>query len=161
MFGSTLIVFSCVGYSAERVSFGILFFLASVFHFVEFFNHFKNRPSRYIFLGLGFAGIVLGIISVAGVNIDLSTVCLIFGIMDATSGLLEICAHSIFLKMSIKTPLNFVEYAISAADIFFGIILIIKLEEGLLVHVLYLAIVFLANGIIALLETVKEIRLHE
>ncbi len=159
--GATLISFSIIGYTAERVSLGILFLLASIFHIVELQKNYKKLPARYIYFGLTVVGIVLGIVSIVVDSIELTTVCLIFGIMDTTSGLLEIFTNSVILKKTIKTSINFVEYAISAADILFGIILMIELEEGLLVHVIYLGTVFLTNGIIVLVELIGHWIKHE
>lgn len=156
-----MIICSIVGYAGEKVFLGILFFLASVFHFGEFQRNSSNVLARYIYLGLALFGVALGITILIVKTIDLPTVCLVFGIMDAASGLIEILTNSLILKMSIKTPTNCAEYLISTADIVFGIILIIKLQNGLLIHILYLATIFIVNGLIALIETIVKYKSHE
>ena len=156
-----MIVFSILGYKATRISLGILFLLASVFHILEVHRCRHNIPAMVIYIFLSIVGVTLGLISIFMESIDLATVCLIFGIMDVSSGALEITTNAAIFKKSIKSPTNFTEYAISTADIIFGIILIIKLEEGLLVHVLYLALVFIVNGIVALIESIKDFKLNE
>lgn len=158
-FAGTLIAFTSIGYMAEKISLGILFFLTAVFHIYEAHHHFNNTGARLVFGLLSIVGILLGIISVAS-EIDLKICCLLFGIMDAASGLTEILTNYFILKRTGKTLLNITDYIVSVADIVFGIILIIKLENGLLIHVLYLSIVFIINGCIALFEAIYDLKHH-
>ena len=155
-FGVILIVFSILGYEASRISLGILFLLASVFHISEFHHNFKNKIAASIYGGLAVAGIIIGIGTLLDNFLELWVVCLAFGIMDVVSGVLEIITNAAILKRTIKSRLNITEYLISVADIIFGILFIIHLEHGLLVHVIYLAVVFFANAAITLAELVLE-----
>ena len=158
---ATMIVFSIIGYSAEKSSLGILFLLASVFHISEFHHYNRNKSAGTIYFALSVIGIVLGVIALTLNNLELWVVCLAFGIMDTVSGILEIFTNAVLLKKTVKSRINFTEYAISTADIIFGILLIISLEKGLKVHILYLAIVFLVNAAIAITHIATEVGKHE
>lgn len=159
--GGVMIAISITGNAASRYLIGSLFLLASVFHALEFHKHFDKLPTRLIYGLLFLAGIVFGILTLVLKKASLDHVCLVFGIMDVSSGLLEIFANSVILKKSVKSPINFTEYAISVADIIFGTLLIIEGDEGVLVHILYLSVVFIVNGIISLLETIKDLEVDE
>ena len=156
-----LIAFSIVGYEIGRVNLGILFILTAVFHYLEFEKHLKNPAARYIYAGLTFVGVILGFLCISLEGFELKTICLIFGIMDLSSGAIEIFTNALILDKTVKNPIFLVEYLISTADIVFGILLIIEREQGLLVHVLYLSAVFLVNGILALVELLLHKHHHE
>lgn len=161
LIGVALVVFSILDYPVQEVNLGILFILTAAFHYIEFEKHIKIPAARYIYAALAVIGVVLGFVSIFYEPLELWTVCLIFGIMDTASGLIEIFTNAVILDKTFKNPISFVEFAISIADIFFGIILIIKLEAGLLVHILYIAAVFFINGIIAIIELIHHKRKHE
>ena len=159
--GCTMMVFSILGYTAERVSLGILFLLASVFHIYEFHHYNRKKIAGTIYFVLSIAGISLGVWTLIDSNLELWVVCLVFGIMDVLSGILEIITNAIVLKKPFNLRTNITEYCISTADVIFGVLLIISLEKGLLVHIVYLAIVFLINAAVALTEIAGKIGRHE
>ena len=157
----TMIAFSILGYTAERVSLGILFLLASVFHISEFHHYNNNKVAGTIYFALSIIGIILGVWSLVDGNLDLWLVALIFGIMDVVSGAFEIFTNAVILKKPFNSRTNITEYAVSTADIIFGILLIIHRENGLTVHVIYLAIVFLINAAVAITHIASELGKHE
>ena len=161
IFAGILIAFLIIGRDFERVALGILFLLASVFHFAEFYRNFENPRAKYIYLGLAIIGVGLGIFTLVHYKIELWLVCLLFGLLDAFSGLLEIGTNAFILKRSCKKPLDLAEYVISSADILFGILLILELEEGIFVHVVFLTTVFVANGALTLTKLFLDLRKHE
>ncbi len=161
IFAGILIAFLIIGRDFERVALGILFLLASVFHFAEFYRNFKNPRAKYIYLGLAIIGVGLGIFTLAYYKAELWLVCLLFGLLDALSGLLEIATGAFILKRSCKKPLDLAEYVISFADILFGILLILELEEGIFVHVVFLTTVFVANGALTLTKLILDLKKHE
>lgn len=161
VFAGILIAFLIIGRDFERVALGILFLLASVFHFAEFYRNFKNPRAKYIYLGLAIIGVGLGIFTLVYYKAELWLVCLLFGLLDALSGLLEIGTNAFILKRSVKKPLELAEYVISSADILFGILLILELEEGIFVHVVFLTTVFLANGALTFTKLILDLKKHE
>lgn len=161
VFAGILIAFLIIGHDFERVALGILFLLASVFHFAEFYRNFKNPRAKYIYLGLAIIGVGLGIFTLVDYKVELWLVCLLFGLLDAMSGLLEIGTSAFILKRSCKNPLELAEYVISSADILFGILLILELEEWIFVHVVFLTTVFIANGALPLIKLFLDLRKNE
>lgn len=161
VFAGILIVFLIIGRDFERIALGILFLLASVFHFAEFYRNFKTPRSKYIYLGLAIFEVGLGIFTLVHYKVELWLVCLLFGLLDVLSGLLEIGTNAFILKRSYKKPLELAEYVISSADILFGIFLIVDLEEGIFVHVVFLTTVFVANGALTLTKLFLDLKKHE
>ena len=161
IFAGILIAFLIIGRDFERVALGTLFLLASVFHIAEFYRNFKNPRSKYIYLGLAIIGLGLGIFTLVHYKAELWLVCLLFGILDVLSGLLEIATSAFILKRSCKKPLELGEYVISSADILFGILLILELEKGIFVHVVFLTSVFVANGALTLTKLILDLKKHE
>ena len=155
--GGTMIVFSILGFKAERVSLGILFLLTSVFHIAQFHHYNNKKVAGSIYFALSLVGITLGLISLIGSQIELWVVCLMFGIMDVVSGGLEIFTNAVVLKKPFKSRSNCTEYIVSTVDIIFGILLLIKLEEGLLVHIIYLSVIFIVNAAVALTEIASKV----
>lgn len=156
-----MIAFSIIGYAVERASLGILFLLASVFHISEFHHYNKNKAAGTIYFALSIIGITLGVWSLVDGNLDLWLVALIFGIMDVVSGAFEIFTNAVVLKKPFNSRSNITEYAVSTADIIFGILLIIHRENGLTVHIIYLAVVFLINAAVAMTHVTNELGKHE
>ena len=161
VFGSFLITLLILGTNAERVSLGALFLLASVFHFAEFYRNRSNKRASFIFLGLAIIGVVLGIVSMAVESVTISNVCLMFGIMDVFSGVMELVISALILKRSSKNPLEFAEYVISTADIVFGTLLIFELEHGIVLHVSFIAAVFILNGMLSLIKLILDLKSDE
>ena len=161
IFTGILIAFLIIGRDFERVALGTLFLLSSVFHFAEFYRNFKNPRAKYIYLGLAIIGVGLGIFTLVHYKAELWVVCLLFGLLDVLSGLFEIATSAFILKRSCKNPLELAEYVISSADILFGILLILELEKGIFVHVVFLTTVFVANGALTLTKLILDLKKHE
>lgn len=125
-------------------------------HFAGFISAKKQTFAKVIFAVLFVSGLIIGFLCLFDKNIDVSTICLIFGILDICRGFAEILIEFYKNFPVINKPLSLLEIAVSTGDIIFGILLIINRINGIYPHLIYLGSAFIVMVIIWILELFKH-----
>lgn len=129
----------------------ILIILGSVPHILIF----SADRTRISYLVIGLVGLSFGILFLCTKDSDLynvDEVCMTWGVIDICRGTTEIVNIAPHLKH--KKVGDIVEVAISTGDIVVGILLCIHLQEGLTLHLIYLATAFFITVIKNVVELI-------
>jgi len=100
-----------------------------------------RKKQTYLIIGL--VGIVFGVLFLATDVFDPDSVCMVWGAIDICRGTTEIISVAPHVK---KNKAELIEIAISLGDIAIGILLIIHMSNGFVLHLIYLGIEFLISG---------------
>ena len=86
---------------------------------------------------------------------DLEMLCFGWGIMEIILGSIEVYIDFLEIK---ETKIAWLELIVNASTIIFGVLLCIKLYEGLTIHIIFLSISLFLLAIIALIKFIKIMR---
>ena len=115
----------------------------------------KQFLNKYnLTFALSLASLVLGIIFLVN-KVEIEKLCFVWGFYEITSSLIEIQLAVVEVK---HNKLAIIEIAVELATIVFGILLCIKLEEGLTGHLLFMSISLFMIAIMILLEVAPELK---
>lgn len=125
------------------IGYGLLVFAGSLVHIILYFLNqgYKNKRCSYL-LVLGILGAIIGILFLT-TNISFRAVCLLWGILDIARGASEILFTIPLIK---NKKIEIYDIAISIMDIIFGILLCVKLADGLHIHIIILGISFILSA---------------
>lgn len=116
-----------------------LILLSSVPHLLIYVI--DRKKQTYLIIGL--VGIVFGVLFLATDVFDPDSICMVWGAIDICRGTTEIISVAPHVK---KNKAELIEIAISLGDIAIGILLIIHMSNGIVLHLIYLGIEFLISG---------------
>lgn len=160
VYGISSICFSRLDYlhNQYELVLEILLILAGVAKIVNFIGGHKIRHEFNFDIAFGIISIALGFILMAK-KLDLSKICLFWGIFEVVEGAFEVQHLIVLLKE--KDYIAILELAITAIQIVFGILLCINTEEEIKLHLIIVGIVFILSAIAQILGTVIEHRKEE
>lgn len=137
---------------------GMLVTITSFFEIAAylFSKSYKQGSKLYILIISG-SLLIFGVVSMLA-SLPITSICLIWGIGDALTGVFGGIRSSIALK---KEKIQIVDLIISIGFVVFGIILAIKLQEGIKGHLIFCSIAYLVDAIIMLIEFIKTYKYRE
>ena len=138
---------------------GLLIMLSSIVHILLYIvkQGYKYKEKGF-FLVIGLIGLALGIIFLVNKKADIYTICLYWGLLDIVRGSLEIKDIIPELK---NNKLEIVELVISIGDIVLGILLCLRQESGLQVHVIYIGASFILTCIKLIVDEIIQKRVKK
>ena len=138
-----------------RIMLAVLILLSSVPHLLIYIS--DRRRLSYLIIGL--VGLAFGILFLATPIFTADEICMVWGCIDICRGLTEIINVAPHVR---KEKKELLEIAISLGDIVVGVLLIIHMSDGLVLHLTYLGIAFILSAIKNLLEFIFAQKLkHE
>lgn len=121
----------------------------------DFIGGHKIKHEFNFDIAFGICSIALGIIFMAA-DIDLKTICLIWGIFEIIEGAFEL-QHLIVL-LNHKDFIAIIEVVVAVLKVIFGILLCVHTEEDIKVHLIVVGVVFILSAIAQVLHTIIEHR---
>lgn len=155
LYGVMVIIFSHNQFVIDnyQIMLGIILMIGGVAKIVDYIGGHKIKHEFNFDLVFGILGIVMGIVVMAK-TMSISTVCIIWGVLEILKGAFEIQHLIIVIKH--KNYLAFISFGCALLDITFGTLLCIHTEEDIAVHLIVVGIVFIVSAITEVIETILE-----
>ena len=129
---------------------GLIVFLSSLVHILLFFiKEGYKKFDKASFLLIGVLGFIAGFVFMF-VNMELSLLCLLLGILDIIRSSFEVLDSIREIK---EDKLEIIELIVALGDIALGILICFERENGLVLHLTYLGVAFFISAIKLFIET--------
>lgn len=152
--GITVLLLRGAGVQYDRVILGTILIITGSCKFAVFFiEQAYKLPSNFLLIsailmiGFGFIFLFSGT--------EMETLCFGWGIMEIALGAVEIQTSLFEVK---EDKFQIVEIAIALGNIVFGVLLCVRLSNGLNGHLIFMGISFILTGILYLFKHIKRKR---
>lgn len=127
---------------------GIIFIVMAVAMFLNALTELKVDKKKTIALPISIINFATGLIFIFS-NLDVNTMCFIWGLLDIISSSLLIYEKVSVIK---QNKLNILKIIVYIGEITFGVLLCIKMEGGIRGHLIFLGISLILDIILLTLE---------
>jgi len=156
IFGILVIIFAHDSFEKSHIYIGSVLIFTSVPSILIYFlgGRYHNKYKMpYNFFAL--FGIIAGIAFIISETISIGVMCLVWGIYDIIRSAYEIFDAAHELK---ENKLEIIEIICAVAELAFGIILCIKLEDGIYIHLIVMGLSLILVGIKHFLDFLNDYR---
>ena len=149
---ATTIIVLCIinQFVYSELVLGIILITISLIKTIEWLLSGKHKNKYSVSLPFNTVSLILGILFLVG-RIDMPILCFGWGILEIICSLIELQFTIPLIK---KHKLCILEIFISVVSLIFGILLCIRLQHGLTVHLIYLSISLVLMAISTILNAV-------
>lgn len=154
LMGIFVVIFSHDSFEKDHVYIGLIILFSSIPSILIYFlgGRYKN-PYKIPYNFFALYGIIAGLVFIFKEDISMTTMCVMWGVYDIVRSLYEIFDASREFK---ENKLEIVEIICAVAELVFGIILCIKLDDGIYIHLIVMGISLILVGVKHLLDFIKE-----
>ena len=138
----------------NRILLGTTLLVAGIVKFIIYFLNKGYKNPRNITIITSIIMIALGIIFFASKK-EVEMLCFGWGVVEIVLGLIEVYIDILEIR---EDKIAILEMVINTATIVFGVLLCIKLSDGLSVHLIFLGISLILLAVIALLKLIRRLK---
>ena len=149
--GITILILRSIADSYTHILLGTILIIAGGSRAAIYYINSGYKYTRNISNITSFLMICLGVVFLIG-NRDIEMLCFGWGVMEIAIGLIEVYIDILEVK---ETKIAWLEMIVNIGTIIFGVLLCLKLSDGLTGHIIFLGISLIFLGIIAIVKFIS------